>query len=603
MKYAKHLPALERRETWEEICIRNRDMHIRKYPKLTDEITAVYADFVIPKKVLPSMRSMQFAGKSIEISNNRMYNCCYVSIDNLAAFPETMFLLLGGTGVGYSVQKHHVAKLPEIKIPKKERRFLVGDSIEGWADAVKVLVKAYFTGTYLPIFDFRDIRPKGAMLVTSGGKAPGPEPLKECLFNLRTIFERKQPGECLTTLEVHDMLCHIADSVLAGGIRRAAMIALFSLDDEDMLTCKFGDWYEQNPQRARANNTATVLRSRVQEEDFWKLWAKIEASGSGEPGLYFTNDVEYGTNPCAEISLRPNGFCNLTTINAGTLLSQQDYNERATAAAFIGTLQAGYTDFHYLRDIWKKTAEEDALIGVSMTGIADGTVLALNIAEAAACVVAENKRVAALIGINEAARSTCIKPEGTASGVVGTASGNHARHANYYLRRVRVAKNEAIYTYLNIFHPELLEDDFFKPTTTAIITIPQKSPPGSILRTESPIDLLERVKRLHTEWIQPGHASGPNTHNVSTTVPVRANEWNQVGRWMWENRESFTALSVFPYDDHTYVQAPFEDCTKETYDRLMKDLSEVDLTQVVEMNDGTNLAGELACAGGACEIK
>ena len=601
MKYAKYDRKKERRENWKELVTRNKKMHLEQYPALKDDIDAAYK-FVFDKQVLPSMRSLQFAGKPIVINNARLYNCCFLPVDHVDAFSEVMFLLLSGTGVGYSVQTHHVEKLPEITKPIRTRRYLVGDSIEGWADAVKVMISAYLKGKALPLYDFSDVRPKGAMLVTSGGKAPGPEPLKDCLHNVQKILDRKQNGENLSTLEVHDIMCYIADAVLAGGIRRSAMIALFNINDDDMLTCKFGNWWEQNAQRGRANNSAVIVRHMVEKEVFLDLWKKIEASGSGEPGFFFTNDTEWGMNPCAEISLRPFQFCNLTTIHAGDVETQDDLNARAKAASFIGTLQASYTNFHYLRDVWKRTTEKEALIGVSMTGIASGSVLKLDMKEAANIVKEENARVAALIGTKPAARCTTVKPEGTSSLVLGTSSGIHAWHSEYYIRRVRVGKNESIYNYLLINHPELVKDEFFKPNIQAVIEVPQKAPDGAITRQESALDLLKRVSKVWKEWVKPGHRKGANKNNVSVTVTMKPEEWADVGEWMWENRDNFTALSVLPYADHSYVQAPFEDITEEQYTEMVKSLHAINLDNVVEITDDTTLQGEVACGGGACEI-
>jgi ribonucleoside-diphosphate reductase alpha chain len=604
MKYAKYQPHWSRRETWYELVTRNKEMHQKKYPHLADEIEAAYK-YVYDKKVLPSMRSMQFAGRPIEVNPARIYNCAFLPIDDWRAFGEVMFLLLGGTGVGYSVQNDHIEKLPEIRKPKQNRkkRFLIGDSIEGWADAVKVLMKSYFTGTSSIEFDFSDIRPKGARLITAGGKAPGPAPLRECLVKLQGILDTKQDGDKLSTIEVHDMVCHIADAVLAGGIRRAALICLFSPDDDEMISCKSGAWWELNPQRGRANNSAVLLRSITEKDQFWDIWKRIEASGAGEPGIYFTNNIEWGTNPCCEIALKPFQFCNLCEVNVSDIQSQEDLNNRVRAAALIGTLQAGYSDFHYLREVWKRTTEKEALIGVSMTGIGSGVVTQYDMAKAAEVVKEENERVAKLLGINSAARCTTVKPAGTTSLTLGTSSGIHAWHNDFYLRRVRVGKNEAIYTYLSIYHPELLEDDKFRPHDTAIITVPQKAPEGAILRTESPFDLLERVKKVTKEWIKPGHRKGNNTHNVSATITIKSDEWDAVGEWMWENRKFYNGLSVLPYDGHSYVQAPFTDCTEEEYNALMETLKEVDLSKVIELEDMTDLAGEAACAGGACEVK
>jgi ribonucleoside-triphosphate reductase len=600
-KYAKYIPELERRETWDEIVTRNKDMHISKFPNLKDDIEKAY-ELVYAKKILPSMRSLQFAGKPIEINNARIYNCAYLPVDDYRSFSETMFLLLSGCGVGFSVQQHHIEQLPEIKIPTKHKRYLVSDSIEGWADSVKILVKAYFTGSPLPLFDFRDIRPKGARLITAGGKAPGPEPLKECLFQIQKIFDRKQNGDKVTSLEAHDIICHIADAVLSGGIRRAALISLFNLNDEDMLTCKFGNWWEENPQRGRANNSAVVLRHKITEEEFFKLWKKIEMSGSGEPGIYFSNDKDWGTNPCCEIALRPYQFCNLCELNVSDVESQEDLNERARAAAFIGTLQASYTDFHYLRDVWRKTTEKDALIGVGQTGIGSGAVLKYNLKEAAEIAKVENARVAEILNINTAARVTTIKPSGTSSLVLGTSSGIHAWHNDYYVRRMRVGKNEALYTHLAVHHPELVEDEYFKPTIQAVISVPQKAPEGAILRTESAIDLLERVRKFNVEWVRKGHRRGANTNNVSATISIKENEWKEVGEWMWKYKETFNGLSVLPYFGGSYIQAPFEDITKEQFEEMAQHLHSIDLSKVVEFSDETALMDQAACAGGACEI-
>ena len=601
MKYAKFVPAKNRRETWQELVTRNKEMHQAKFPKLHDEIEKAYK-LVYDKKVLPSMRSLQFAGKPIELNNARIFNCSFLPLDDWRSFSEIMFLLLSGCGVGYSVQLHHIEQLPEIKVPTKHKRYLVGDSIEGWADAVRMLCKAYFTGAPLPLFDFRDIRPKGAQLITVGGKAPGPEPLKECLFNLQKVFERKQNGDRISSVEAHDMACHIADAVLSGGIRRAALISLFNLDDEDMLTCKFGNWWEENPQRGRANNSAVVMRHKIDEEEFFKLWKKIELSGSGEPGIYFSNDKDWGTNPCCEIALRSYQFCNLCEVNVSNVESQEDLNERVRVGAFIGTLQASYTDFHYLRDIWKKTTEKDALLGVGMTGIGSGAILAYDLKKAADLAKEENARVADIIGVNKAARVTTVKPSGTSSLVLGTSSGIHAWHNDYYIRRIRVGKNEAIYSYLAINHPELVEDDFFKPTIQAVISVPQRAPQGSILRTENVIDMLERVKRFNVQWVKKGHRKGANTNNVSATVSIQENEWEQVGQWMWENRNTFNGLSVLPYFGGSYTQAPFEDITEEQFNEMATHLHNIDLSKIVEFSDDTALMDQAACAGGACEI-
>ena len=601
-KYAKYVPELKRRETWDEIVTRYESMMVKKYPKLEDQIKEA-SQFILNKKVLPSMRALQFAGPAAEVNNSRIYNCCYLPIDSIHSFSETMFLLLGGTGVGYSVQKQHVAQLPTITKPGKTRNYLIEDSIMGWADAVKVLMKAYLEGGFTPKFDFRAIRKKGARLVTAGGKAPGPEPLKICLAHVQAVLERKQEGESLSPLECHDILCHIANSVLAGGIRRSAMIALFSHDDEEMITCKYGNWWETNEQRGRANNSAVLERGAVSKLEFDALWKRIEASGSGEPGIYWTNNLDWGTNPCCEIALRPYQFCNLCEVNVSDVTCQEDLNDRVTAAAFFGTLQAGFTDFHYLRPIWSKTTQKDALLGIGMTGIGSGEILKYNLAAAARVAKMTNAIISEKIGTNEAARVTCIKPSGTTSLVLGTASGIHAWHNDYYLRTMRFGKNEDVASYLMVNHPELVEDDVLRPHDTICVRIPVKAPEGSIFRTESPIDTLERVKKFSIEWIKEGHLIGDNTHNVSATVSLKEEEWPIAGEWMWDNRQFYNGLSVLPFWDHSYKQAPFEDITEEEYNTRLSSLHALDLTKVTELDDTVEFGQVAACAGGACEVQ
>ena len=600
-KYAKFVPELNRRENWDEIVDRNMAMHIRKYPMMKQEIKDAYK-YVYNRQVLPSMRSLQFGGRPIELSNNRMFNCAYSPANHPAIFSETMFNLLGGSGVGFSVQNRHVSQLPTIVgTLDKQRRFLVGDSIEGWADAVKVLIKSYTLGKSDPQFDFRDIRHKGARLVTSGGKAPGPDPLRICLDKLRSVLNNAV-GRKLTPIEVHDMICHIADAVLSGGIRRAALISLFDKDDLDMLSAKSGDWWELNPQRGRANNSVVLHREHTTKEEWDAIWQKVEDSGSGEPGVFWTNDYDMGSNPCCEIALNPNQYCNLVEVNVSDVSTQEELNSRVKAATLIGTLQAGYTDFHYLRNAWKEQTEKEALLGVSMTGIGSGSVLKLDLKQAAELSKEENSRVAKLIGINSSARITTVKPAGTTSLVVGSSSGIHAWHNDYYIRRMRVGKNEPLYDYMMKNVPDLIEDCKFKPHLEAVMSFPQKAPEGSMLRTESYKDLLERVRRWNLEWIGNGHNYGNNKHNVSCTISLKPEEFKECGEWMWENREDYTGISVLPYNNGTYVQAPFEDCTKEVFEEMFTHLHNIDLTQVIEHDDNTVAKDNLACANGSCEI-
>jgi ribonucleoside-diphosphate reductase alpha chain len=638
-KYAKYLPLLKRRETWNELVDRYISMLITKYGTEHDKKflevngvkpSAVFSplarqiidnsSYIYDKEVLPSMRALQFAGAAIVKNEARGYNCSYMPIEDYTAFSELMFLLLGGTGAGYSVQFRHVAKLPAIKQPVKTAKFLIGDSIEGWADAVKQLMKAYMGKTKVaPRFDYSDIREKGARLVTAGGKAPGPEPLRIALTKIEGILREKKEGDKLTPFESNRICCLIADAVLAGGIRRAALIALFSMDDLEMATAKHGQWWELYPELGRANNSAVIVRERVKKEDFETLWQMVVDSNSGEPGVYFTNDPEYGTNPCCEISLRPYTFCNLTEINAGSLLDgwvesdegltnrgwrQGALEERAQIAAFYGTLQAGITDFHYLRSIWKTNTEKDALIGVGITGVGNGLIEDLDLEVCAELVMIVNEDMAEEIGINVAARSTTIKPAGTTSCVVRTASGCHAWHGPKYIRNIQCRVGDDLYNFFTKYHPELIEVMKYDPMS-AVIGIPQIAPEGAILReNETALQLLERVKRLNLEWVHKGHKRGPNTNNVSATISVKDEEWDSVGEWMWENRHTFNGLSVLPFDGGSYANAPFEVVSDEVFERKLKYIleNEIDLTLIVEEEDNTVVSDTIACAGNACEI-
>lgn len=398
------------------------------------------------------------------------------------------------------------------------------------------------------------------------------------------------------------MACHIADAVLAGGIRRASLICFFDKDDKEMLSCKTGNWWELHPEYARCNNSIVLERGKISYDEFVSLWERIKSSGTGEPGIMWTNNRDVLANPCNEVSLRQFGFCNLTEINAASIEDQVDFINRCKAASFIGTLQASYTDFYYIRDEWKKTVEEDALLGVSMTGLASNSLKDINVSLGAEAVVNTNFNLTDRIGINRAKRMTCVKPAGTTSLVLGCSSGIHGYHSPYYKRRIRVGKNEPIYNYLLENLPNLIEDEYFRPYDTAVISIPQKSPDNAILRTESAINLLERSKNVYQNWILPGHISGDNTHNISITVSLKPEEWNTVGEWMWVNKDYYNGISVLPYDGGTYKQAPFEECSKEEFEEMYTHLTSIDLSKIIEEEDKTDLKGEIACSSGSCEI-
>lgn len=606
-KYAKYLPELKRRETWSEIVDRYINMMKKKYKSNTEIVEMIdnTSKYIYEKDILPSMRAMQFAGPAIEKNEARIYNCAYCPIDSYESFSEAIFLLLGGTGFGFSVQKHHVEELPYIQQPLKERKYLINDSIEGWSDAVKALMKAYLgESKYRPRFDYSDIRAKGERLITAGGRAPGPEPLRICLTKIEAMLREMPNGHQLTPLECHDIVCHLADAVLSGGIRRAALISLFSQDDKEMLTCKAGNWWELNPQRGRANNSAVMVRGRASKKDFLKLWGFVKDSGAGEPGIYWTNDPEYGTNPCCEISLRRNTFCNLTEINGGRIKNEEHLCELARVAAFYGTLQAGFTDFHYLRPIWKKNTEKDALIGVGITGIGNGKLKDVPLTLASEIVRQTNAEIAEKIGINPAARTTTVKPAGTTSCVLGTSSGIHAWHDPFYIRNMQCKVGDDLYNFFVENHPELIKVMDYDPNS-AVIGIPQRAPSTAILRAEeSALDFLERVNEYNLNWVHKGHNSGPNTNNVSATCSIKDDEWEDVGEWMWKNRNSYNGLSVLPFDGGTYKDAPFQTCTEYEYSKKLKYIKDnpIDLTKIVELEDNTTQSDTVACAGGACEI-
>lgn len=600
--YSKYNSNLGRRETFEETINRNLSMHLDKFPKLSKDILKAYSQ-VHDLKVMPSMRALQFSGEAILRNNARQYNCSFTNVDNPRCFGEILFLLLSGVGVGFSIQKRHISQLPKLKLPKEEGFFVIQDSIMGWAQALDLLMDAYFLGRVRPRFDFGDIRPKGSYLVTTGSKAPGPEPLKKML----ELVEEKlklSVGRKLTPLELHDIICIVSDAVLAGGIRRSALISLFDRDNKEMLSCKSGQWWNTAPWRARANNSVVLPRNEVTKEEFECIFNMCKNSGAGEPGFFWTNDLDWGTNPCCEIALNSHQFCNLTTINQTGVKNEKDFLNRVYAASLIGTLQASYTSFNYLRPSWEENTQKEALLGVSFTGIADaGNVITSELLQKGANLVKEvNEKYAKKLGINIAARTTAIKPEGTSSCVLGSSSGIHARHAPYYIRRIRIGKDESIAAYLKSVVPELIEDDSFS-SNTYVLSIPQESPDNAIVRAnETASKLLNRALFYRKNWIEPGFNYGQNQHNVSVTISVKNDEWEQLCEEMWNARDQYSGISLLPFDGGTYTQAPFEDCTKEKYEEMEKLVKEIDLKQVRETEDNTTLVETVACSGGQCEV-
>lgn len=640
-KYARYNKDYSRRETWDELTDRVKSMHLKHFANfdLYDDITNAF-NAVKNKHVLPSMRSLQFGGEAIEVNNARLFNCSFTHIDRPRAFQEAMWLLLCGTGVGFSVQTHHVEKLPIIPNRAKEEElevkfYTIPDSIEGWADALGELMASYIYG-YLVEFDYSKIRDRGMSLKTSGGRAPGHVPLRKALENIRRVLD-KAVGRKLRPIEAYDIVMYAAKAVLSGGIRRSATICLFSADDNEMMNAKTGNWFETNLQRSASNNSAVVIRDKTPKEVYDKLFESQKQFG--EPGFYFSADPEYGTNPCCEIGLAPyveiteeniqyfidrkveckigdrlSGFqhCNLTTINASACKTKEDFFEACKVASFIGTIQASYTDMHYLGTATKYINEREALLGVSICGILDNPKICLDkdiLREGAKLVLKENERVAKILGIEPAARTTCVKPEGTASLILNTSSGVHPHHAKHYFRRVQANRDEPVYQFYKLYNPDSCETGVYSPTDDVITFCITASNDAKLSDDLNAIDFLGIVKFVQENWVKVGtrHEKYHKNlyHNVSNTTAVENDEWEMVREYIWKNRHLFTGISLLTKTgDKEYPQAPREavktpaDIAKwnsYTYEK-------VDYKKLIEEEDSTNLKEIIACAGGACEI-
>ena len=666
-RYARYSPELRRRETWAEAVGRVRDMHLTHFADTslgdaalaagdvtTEDLTrigrlgrlheTIRSAFAAAERreVLPSMRSLQFGGEAILHKHARIYNCAFTYIDRLEAFRETLYLLLCGCGVGFSVQQMHVAKLPSLaplRPTAPVSTFVVPDTIEGWADALHQLMLAAVEGRRV-IFDYSSIRPAGAPLRTSGGKAPGPEPLFHSLTRIEHIVQRAA-GRQLRSIETYDILMWAAKAVLSGGVRRSATICLFSADDTEMTAAKTGNWLQENPQRTASNNSAVIVRAHATRAQFDRLFEAQKQFG--EPGFYFVEDPEYGANPCVEIGLHPRltldaaaiarlrelgytgelregetlsgvQFCNLTTVSAAAAETPARFYELCAAAAVIGTLQAGYTQFNYLSPVSRVITEREALLGVSICGVLDRPDIMLDPAvlrTGAALVKAVNALVARALGINPAARTTCVKPEGTASLLLGTSSGLHPHHALRYFRRVQTNVYDPIFNHFKRANPHMVEPSVYDPNhRTEVITFPVEGPAFGIYREDlSAVKHLEYVRLVQLHWVQMGQRHGKFSpglhHNVSCTISVRADEWPAVSDFIWENRTNFTGVSLLQdQGDKAYAQAPREAVI--TREDVVKWNSlvymPVDYTQLREEEDLTELKQIVACAGGACEL-
>lgn len=583
------------KETWEDVCDRYENMLLEKYPQLW---TTIYGamEHVRAKKVLPSMRALQFAGDPILRENARLYNCSFLNITCFKDFADAMYLSACGTGVGYSVQRRHIEQLPVIDAGSNAK-FVIADNRERWADSLQFLLK----NPQLQ-FDYSNIRPAGTKLST-GGTASGHKHLETCHEKTRKVLA-EAVGRKLRPIEVHKIMTYIADAIVAGGVRRSAMICLFDRNDEEMLNAKTGEWWVENPSFARANNSAVLPRNETTREEFDSIMDACYRSQAGEPGVFWTNDLDWGTNPCAEIALRSRQFCNLTEINVAAAEDKYMLRSMVWAATVLGTLQAGFTDFGYIHPDWSKNAQEDALLGVGMTGQAERPDLmtAEILRDYADYARSVNAMIADLIGINRAKRIGTVKPSGTTSTVLGTTSGIHAAHAPYYYRRIRVDKTDPVAKYLKTVLPsDAIEHSLWEPQND-IIKLPVKME-GITRHDESALQLAERAKMVRNSWITHSHTSGQNYHNVSLTINYKKEEETELKNWMWENREYYGGISLLPFSDATYANAPFEDCTEAQFNDLESRLPKVDLStvQYEEKDDGRSSSA--ACEGGLCELK
>ena len=591
-KYARWIPEKKRRETWRESVDRIMNMMYAKYPEVNGDIAWAY-DMMFKKRVLGSQRALQFGGEPIFKHNARIYNCISSYCDRLRFFQECMYLLLCGCGTGFSVQKHHVNKLPSFcRISRKpNKRFVIDDSIEGWSDSIGVLISSYFeqddlfpeyTGTNVQ-FDFSQIRPAGSYLSSSSGKAPGPAPLKKALSNIRKILDKaiKNSDFCadelrrLTPIEAYDIVMHSADAVISGGVRRSATICLFSPNDDDMAKAKTGNWFHDNPQRGRSNNSALLLRNKTSEKKFHELMQSVQEFG--EPGFVWSDSRDLIVNPCVEIGMYPvdvetgeSGWqaCNLSTINCAKVKTEEEFYESCKAASIIGTLQAGFLSLPYLGEASERILKREALLGVSMTGIMEQHEICLDpdVQKKGARVIKQvNKEIAKKIGINPAARTTCIKPEGTSSCILGTSSGIHPHHAKRYIRRVQANKLEDIYQYFSTINPRACEESVWSANESDdVISFCIEVPAGSKTKNQiNAIDLLGYVKSTQRNWVMVGKTDALCTkewlnHNVSNTINVRPDEWGEVEKFIYKNRKYFCGISLLPVSgDKDYPQAPF----------------------------------------------
>ncbi len=604
-RYARYLPDQQRRETWPETVARYIEFFREK---LDDKTAAALEAAILNTDVMPSMRAVMTAGEALERDNVAGFNCSYLPIDHPRAFDELMFILLCGTGVGYSVERQYVNKLPEVaeEMFDTDTVIQVADSKIGWAKAFRELVSLLYSGQ-VPKWDVSRVRPAGAPLKTFGGRASGPDPLVD-LFKFTVEVFKAASGRKLSSIECHDLCCKVADIVVVGGVRRSALISLSNLTDDRMRRAKSGEWWQDTPHRALANNSVCYTE-KPDFESFLAEWTALFESKSGERGIFSRpaaqkiaarngrrdSSYEFGTNPCSEIILRPNQFCNLSEVVLRADDTSESFLRKVEIATILGTLQATLTDFRYLRKCWADNTKEEALLGVSITGVMDNTKISANaelLALAREVAIDTNKKWAKKLGINQSAAITCVKPSGTVSQLVNSASGCHPRFAKFYVRRVRADKRDPMSTVL-IKAGVPYEEDRFN-TATWVFSFPIKAPTGAL--TTSDMGAMEQLKvwsTLQEHWCE---------HKPSITVYYKDSEFLEIGQWVYNNFDTVSGISFLPYSDHTYVQAPYEEISKEEYTEMAKAMPKNIDWNINELEDDTTGSQELACVGGACEL-
>jgi len=613
-RYARYQDDKGRRETWPETVTRFVDYIFSRTPAITDntKLKGELYDSIVNLELMPSMRAMMTAGKSADRDNTCVYNCSYLPVDDPKSFDEAMFILLCGTGVGFSVESKYINQLPEVpeKLFESEHTIAVHDSKEGWAKSLRLLLAHLWAGE-IPKWDVSSVRAAGTRLKTFGGRASGPEPLVDLFKFTVNIFKHAQ-GRRLNSLECHDLMCKIGEVVVVGGVRRSAMISLSDLDDERIRHAKAGPWWDTAPHRALANNSA-VYNETPTVGKFMEEWLSLYNSHSGERGIfnreaakkvvekYGNRDsgFEFGCNPCSEIILRPYQFCNLSECVVRHDDTKEILLRKVRLAAILGTIQATFTKFPYLRKVWQRNTEDERLLGVSLTGIYDNPLLTtegpeLNelLSELRLAAREANEQFAAILGIPKSASITCVKPSGTVSQLVDSASGIHPRHAKYYVRRVRGDKKDPLSQFL-VSQGVPAEDCVYKPTQTTVFSFPIKAPDGITRDQVTPLAHLQLWLTYQRHWCE---------HKPSVTISVEEKDWPSVGAWTWDHFDEISGVSYLPYDGGTYRQAPYEECTAEQYEELKAKMPKIDWSLLSENTDNVEGAQMLACVSGVCEI-